>query len=535
MNNPAFDYKMLIMCVFFRRRRMLTFMNKRFPLYSLLALMLTAIVAGCNKDDSSTFVSEGDFGNCSVTSFSIKKNDKVLTGLDSVFFSIDLVDARIFNADSLPKGTDVSKLVLNIGTSSASACELTYRKLGTPRDTTISYIDSPGDSINFSDGPVKLSVTSYNGQNKREYTIDVNVHKVETDTLFWAEGAKTVLPSAISPSAQKTVEFAGKVYCLTADGSSASVAVSENPYYDNRWTVSAAALPVSADIESFTASDAALYILDATGNLFTSTDAVNWRQTGERMTYIYGGYTDRILGARNDADGWKHVTYPASTEAAVPAGCPVSGTSQMITYETKWSSEPLALFVGGRDASGMITGAAWGYDGTSWAKLSNRDIDEREEMTLFPYFTPRVNTSTWRVTERSALIAMGGRYESAEGEVVSKMVYVSYDQGITWDEADSYLQLPDYIPAFSSAQAIVVNDEMSASTARSASGWHNAGGTRLPSFATPVPFAVSRVSVPVTEWECPYIYLFGGVDADGNLHDSLWRGVIRRFTFRPLY
>ena len=197
--------------------------------------------------------------------------------------------------------------------------------------------------------------------------------------------------------------------------------------------------------------------------------------------------------------------------------------------------EPLALFVGGRDASGMITGAAWGYDGTSWAKLSNRDIDEREEMTLFPYFTPRVNTSTWRVTERSALIAMGGRYESAEGEVVSKMVYVSYDQGITWDEADSYLQLPDYIPAFSSAQAIVVNDEMSVATARSASGWHNAGGTRLPAFATPVPFAVSRVSAPVTEWECPYIYLFGGVDADGNLHDSLWRGVIRRFTFRPLY
>ncbi|MDE6175752.1 MAG: hypothetical protein K2F88_09340, partial [Duncaniella sp.] len=170
-------------------------MNKRFPLYSLLALVLTAFVAGCNDDEGSTFVSEGDFGNCSVTSFSINKNDKVLTGLDSVFFSIDLVNGRIFNADSLPKGTDVSKLVINIGTSSASACELTFRKLGTSRDTTINYIDSPTDSINFSNGPIKMMVTSYNGQSKREYSIDVNVHKVETDTLFWAEGAKTGLPS----------------------------------------------------------------------------------------------------------------------------------------------------------------------------------------------------------------------------------------------------------------------------------------------------------------------------------------------------
>lgn len=526
---------MLIMCVFLDAGYS-HFMNKRFPLYSLLALVLTAFVAGCNDDEGSTFVSEGDFGNCSVTSFSINKNDKVLTGLDSVFFSIDLVNGRIFNADSLPKGTDVSKLVINIGTSSASACELTFRKLGTSRDTTINYIDSPTDSINFSNGPIKMMVTSYNGQSKREYSIDVNVHKVETDTLFWAEGAKTGLPSKIqTPDSQKTIEFDGKIYCLTVAGSSACIAVSDNPYYSDRWTTTDVTLPASADIASFTASEDAMYILDASGNLFSSVDAVTWNSTGERMTYIYGGYKDRILGARNDADGWKHVTYPATTEAAVPAACPVRGTSQMITYETKWSSQPLALFVGGRDASGMITGAAWGYDGNSWAKLSNRDIDEREDVALFPYFTPRVNTSTWRVTERSALIAMGGRYESTEGEVVSKTVYVSYDQGITWNEAESYLQLPEYMPAFASAQVVVVNDKMSVGTATPASGWQSAGGTRLPAFASPVPFAVSRVATPVTEWECPYVYLFGGEDADGQLYDSLWRGVIRRFSFRPLY
>ena len=112
-------------------------MTKRYPLYTLVALFLTAMISSCNKD-SDSFVAEGDFGNCSVTSFSLGKNDSVLKGLDSVYFSIDLVNAVIFNADSLPKGTRIDKMIVNIGTSSASACDLTFRLPETSRDTTIS-------------------------------------------------------------------------------------------------------------------------------------------------------------------------------------------------------------------------------------------------------------------------------------------------------------------------------------------------------------------------------------------------------------
>ena len=174
-----------------------------------------------------------------------------------------------------------------------------------------------------------------------------------------------------------------------------------------------------------------------------------------------------------------------------------------------------------------------------WAKISSRDIDEREDVALFPYFTPREVTGFWRVTERSALIALGGRYESTEGQVVSNNVYISYDQGITWDEASSYLQLPDYIPDFAAAQAMVVDARLDDSMSRSAStadGWTVFTGNRMPVWATPVPFAhASRVSAPITEWECPYIYLFGGENAAGDLYNTLWKGVIRRFTFAPLY
>ena len=512
-------------------------MTKRYPLYTLLALVLTALISACNKD-SESFVADSDLGNCTVSSFSLIKDDSILKGLDSVYFSIDLINAVIFNADSLPKGTRTDKLVVNIGTSSASGCDLTFRKLNTTRDTTISYIDSPKDSINFSDGPVKLLITSYDGLSKREYTIKVNVHQEVPDTLYWDQSARRVLPSKLAaPTSQKAVEYQGKVYCLTGADSQASLAVTENPY-GNDWATADATLPAGADISSFTSTTDALYILDNEGNLYTSADGLTWTSTGSHLTYIYGGYNNFVLGARKDADGWKHATYPATGEHTVPAGCPVSGTGQMMLYETKWSELPLAMFVGGRDASGNVVGSSWGYDGEVWAKISSRDIDEREGVTLFPYFTPRTVTGFWRVSERSTLIALGGRYESSAGMVVSKNVYVSYDQGITWDEASSYLQLPDYIPDFAAAQAIIVNTRLTdlSRSAVPADGWTIMAGNRLPVWATPVPFArESRVSAPVTEWECPYIYLFGGVDAQGNLHDSVWRGVIRRFSFAPLY
>ena len=136
------------------------------------------------------------YANCAVTSFSLAKDDSVVAALDSVYFSIDLVGARIFNADSLPVGTDVSKLIIKVGTSSASACDITFPIPGTKRDTTINIIESPNDSINFSEGPVQMVVKSYDGQAQRAYTVSVNVHKEIPDTLLWQTAAERSLPSA---------------------------------------------------------------------------------------------------------------------------------------------------------------------------------------------------------------------------------------------------------------------------------------------------------------------------------------------------
>ncbi|MDE5735034.1 MAG: hypothetical protein K2H83_07850, partial [Duncaniella sp.] len=85
----------------------------------------------------------------------------------------------------------------------------------------------------------------------------------------------------------------------------------------------------------------------------------------------------------------------------------------------------------------------------------------------------------------------------------------------TWRKAAATFQPSDEFPAVSGAQAYVIDQKIS--------------------IDKPYPSAPARVTAPVTEWECPYIYIFGGVDFNGRLVDTYRRGVINRFAFRPVY
>ena len=68
-------------------------------------------VSACNEESST--LSMDEMPNMAVTAFSLSANTRN-PGLDSAYFSIDLERGIIFNADSLRKGTDISKVVAKI-------------------------------------------------------------------------------------------------------------------------------------------------------------------------------------------------------------------------------------------------------------------------------------------------------------------------------------------------------------------------------------------------------------------------------------
>ena len=465
----------------------------------------------CNTD-SGYDVEPIDYSGVALKGFSLKSDDKVLNNLDSVFFSIDLNTAQVFNANPLPMGTDVSALAVSLSYDACSEAKL-YEPSGEegvePKE--INYLEDADSKINFTNGPVRLHLVSADGTNRRDYYLKVNVSGVKTDSLCWGDMAFAVLPGTFNrPTAQKTVKMGGKAYCLTSDGSSYCLSVSDDPYADS-WQSRKVDFPGSVDVRSLTATNSELFILDASGALLKSADGYAWSDTGCRWAAITATYCnpqsegsgDRLLGLRLDGGKYYHTSYPAAAEAEAAADFPVGGNSATVVFESKWSDAPQVMTVGGRTADGALSGATWAYDGQSWVKLS-AGLPEATGYAVTPYVISETDTISWRVKESDVLLAFGGNY--ANGQLNDK-VYMSVDQGVHWAEAPAYMQPGSNAPLLTGAQALVVNQ------------------TLYPE--------ASRAVKPISSWECPYIYLFGGVSYDG-FSPSIKRGYINYFTFFPI-
>lgn len=490
------------------------------------ALMFSAC---SSKEESYYEPDQANLGGVAVKGFSLKANSKVLNNLDSVFFSIDLNTARIFNADSLPYGTDVSALAVSLTTDACSKVTV----LAPGEEEEIDYLTDESVKINFSKGSVKLHLVSYDGEHSRDYDIKVNVHNVVPDSLYWSEAAYRALPTAFrNPVAQKTVAstWTGQVYCLTTDGADYNMSVSPNPYKGN-WYDGTPHFGKDADVSTFTYAEGMFYILADDGELLASTNPYNgWRGTGEHWSSIIGAYGQvRLLGLKKVGDRYIHVSYPALQETVASADFPVSAHSAVVEFTTKWASKPQILFLGGRLADGSLSGATWAYDGSKWAKIGD-GMKPAENYSVTRYTITETDTVSWRLKESDVLLAFGGLSEDGVG----RDVYLSRDMGITWKKGDKYLQLPEYMPSVYDADLIVFNTPMTEAVNGSdaaAKAWHEVPLKKLPSVYT---MPKSRIATPVEDWECPFLYMFGGLDENGVLQNSLWRGVINHFTFRPL-
>lgn len=506
-------------------------MKRQFPIYALLTMVATMFTAACNTDsDDDEYNIEDPAENAvMINSFNIVKNDSILADLDSVFFSIDLDRAMVFNADSLPKGTKVDRLQLNIGLSSVSKAEIT---MPTDRgaDTVVNYLTNSSDSINFSRGSVTLHLESYNGKYKRDYTIFVNVHKVKADSMVWGELSSTTLPTSLSTvTTQRTVEYQGKALCFTENSGSYCRATADNP--SGNWTKESVTLPAGANISTLTAGQTKLFVIDSSDNLYESTDmGSSWTSTGASMHHIYGCIEDQAIGVKGGTGSYTYATYPATTESAIESGCPVEGTSPALVFTTEWSTQPMMIIAGGIDAQGNKVGGTWAYDGNQWAEISMASLPALEAPVIVPYYAYK-GDKYWKMTKQSVLLAFGG---ISSANRVNPTVYISYDRGVHWATAPDLLQLPQSFQPGAYAQALVFDTKYTTGQPAISSGWSAPIYPEIPVWSVRVQPTMSRASTPITSWECPYIYLFGGTDASGKLNTKVYRGVINRLAFKPL-
>jgi len=502
-------------------------MIKNKSIFLTLALAGMLSVASCNSDtiyDTDPI----DFGGVAVTGFSLQSDKAVLNNLDSVFFSIDLMDARIFNANPLPYGTDVSSLAVTVTSDACSELKLIQAASEGEAAKEIDYLTSPNEKIDFSKGPVRLRIVSTNRKNTRDYTIDLSVNKVVADSLYWAQVDVTDLPTSFSaPEDQKTVKFMNKAYCLTTDGTSYCMAVSDNPF-DNVWSKHAVTFPSDVEVRTLTASDTRLFILASAGNLLWSSDGLSWNDTGDRWVSITAPYGDILLGVREMEGNYYHAFFPDRNcpLQKISSDFPLSGNAGAIVFDSKWSSSPQVITMGGRGADGTLLDGTWAFDGVNWAKLSDR-LPAGEGYAIADYLVSETDTVTWRVKKSQVILAIGGRTADAAS---TREVYISRDYGMNWKKAYDELQLPKYMPDLAYADLVVFDKRfpLAETSALRSAGWMEMP-VRMPLFDVPE----SRATKTVTSWDCPYLYLCGGLQSSG-LQTKIWRGVINQFTMRPL-
>jgi hypothetical protein len=167
----------------------------------LLSLVLTT---SCLSSGSDTTL----YSDAAITSFTLGtlyryEHAKTSAGTDTVYkktvtgstykFKIDQVNHLIYNTDSLPTGTNVARVVCTIASVSNSL--ITIKDMNS--DTIRIY--NSADSIDFTT-PREFLVYATDGSGYTKYTVSVNVHQQEENTLVWQRMEDMPLPE--QPSSQ---------------------------------------------------------------------------------------------------------------------------------------------------------------------------------------------------------------------------------------------------------------------------------------------------------------------------------------------
>ena len=213
----------------------------------ITCLFITAFIATSCLDDEE-YVVEYD-SNASIIAFSIDDIDTkykaTVNGKDTTLtttvtganypFVIDQNKGLIYNVDSLPKGTDITRVVAEISADG-------YVFIAAETDS----IWEEGDSLDFTK-PIQFKVMSMEGSYGRTYTAKVNVHQQDPNLMSW-ESFEGNFSKEINR--QKAVYFNQQILVFAEQEDQVAVTIA-NQDNAKEWTgLQAIDIPAKADYSS---------------------------------------------------------------------------------------------------------------------------------------------------------------------------------------------------------------------------------------------------------------------------------------------
>lgn len=267
-----------------------------------IGFVLNYAVTSCDTSSSSSTYAETDCYISNVVLGTLKQSvtTTASTGEDSTYsisvtgsafeIYIDQINNLIYNPDSLPIDTKINKIVFSSMTASGTVA---IKSIYSGNDTTFNL----SDSTDFSK-PRTFKVWSIYGDYTREYTMQLNVHQEEGDSITWKEICSDPTLNWASYAQSHTFNIDDELYVfgLTDDGTSKLSLVSKDDGSEEaQYTISTQA-GEAIDIRSIVRKDETFYAL-SNGVLVTSTDGITpWVEAGTDSTFeaIAGASTDSI-------------------------------------------------------------------------------------------------------------------------------------------------------------------------------------------------------------------------------------------------
>lgn len=332
-------------------------------------------------------------------------------------FTIDQLKREIYNVDSLPVGADTIIDRILIDTLNVSG----WVTAG-PTDTLFNREDSVDLRT-----PLELTVHAADGVTSLKYTIRVNVHKQDPDSLIWREMQPF---SASAVAEQKTVLLNNDLYVFTSSSTAyrSSVSRPNNLQWES---VAITGLPADAKYSSIVSYNDVLYTTTEDGKAFSSANGTVWSEMdveGMHMIAFVTGIPENIVESTLSAlvgiysdNGTNRFCKKSTNDASwvkgdetVPDGFPLKGLHSTVFTIGNGGKQ---IFLIGNTETEMETTTPWStVNGLRWV-----DMNTITSATACP------------IASNPSIMYYGGSFYMMGGDF--KIPYTSL-AGLDWFESD---------------------------------------------------------------------------------------------------
>lgn len=256
-------------------------------LYRTAAILLwTLLLSSCLGSSQNQLADASHDAQIYALSLSSKKD--TTRALSGTKFTIDQLNNKIFNQDSLPYLFSVDSVKLNItGWQNYTIPKIVIHL----RDNDSTYEWNQKDSVAFK-RLKSIETTAQDGKTLKLYEFTANIHQQDPYILNWTLMAKNYLTAPIGK--QKTILHDGKFITYYKSGS--DLRASTSPVSDGKtWTpVTVSALPSTVKTNTIFSvtneTTSTVYAQDADNSIYKSADGLVWSKiTSEHpVVAIYG-------------------------------------------------------------------------------------------------------------------------------------------------------------------------------------------------------------------------------------------------------